>query len=122
MVIVVFDVGRARQVSHGSCCARSQTRLPTHSASPASQIQPSTCARVSSFTRGANTSISARGRPVRRPRELEKIEVTNVNPLKINGVKVVLTDVLATNGVVHVIDDVLIPEGFVFPEPPSPSP
>ena len=30
-----------------------------HSASPASQIQPSTCARVSSFTRGANTSISA---------------------------------------------------------------
>ena len=45
-----------------------------------------------------------------------------MNPLKINGVNVVLTDVLATNGVVHVIDDVLIPEGFVFPEPPSPSP
>ena len=40
--------------------------------------------------------------------------MTNVNPLKINGVKVVLTDVLATNGVVHVIEDVLIP--------PSPSP
>ena len=54
--------------------------------------------------------------------DFEKIEVTNVNPLKINGVKVVLTDVLATNGVVHAIEDVLIPEGFELPGAPSPSP
>ena len=61
------------------------TRLPTHSASPASQVNLKSCARVSLFTRGANNSIY---------------------------VKVVLTDVLATNGVVHVIEDVLIPPGF----------
>ena len=40
------------------------------------------------------------------------VEVTSLDPLKINDAKVIVTDVLATNGVVHVIDKVLIPPGF----------
>eukprot|EP00931_Biecheleriopsis_adriatica_P006335 TRINITY_DN10774_c0_g1_i2.p1 TRINITY_DN10774_c0_g1~~TRINITY_DN10774_c0_g1_i2.p1 ORF type:complete len:643 (+),score=148.45 TRINITY_DN10774_c0_g1_i2:45-1973(+) len=47
--------------------------------------------------------------------EGSKVQITNVNPFRVNGAKASSPDIVVSNGIGHILEEVLLPKGFKFP-------